>query len=299
MPKLKLAATLLAAAVLALLGGASAAAKERPLFPVTIKAANGTVTIEKRPTRIVALSPTATEDLYAIGAGRQVVAVDSLSNFPKRAPRTKLSAFQPNAEAIARYKPDLVIVGIDGGIVAQLRKLRIDVILATAPQKLDGAYAQLRMLGRATGHPRGAASTIRWMRSRIAAEVRSVQGRAGQLSVYHELTTDYYSATSNTFIGQVYKLLGLRNIADAAGAGSPFPQLSGEYVISADPDVIVLADSKCCGQSHATVAARPGWDTITAVRERRVVAADDDVASRWGPRVVAFFRAVAAAVRRA
>jgi iron complex transport system substrate-binding protein len=296
MPKVKLAATLLAVAVLALLGGAPAAAKERPLFPVTIKAANGTVTIAKRPTRIVSLSPTATENLFAVGAGRQVVAVDELSNFPRRAPRTKLSGFTPNAEAVAGYRPDLVVVHSDAG-VAQMERLGITVLQLPAATGLAHAYAQIRQVGRATGHPRSAASLVRWMRSRIAAETRSVQSRAG-LTVYHELTTDYYSATSKTFIGQVYRLLGLRNIADAAGDASPYPKLSGEYVIAADPDVIVLADSKCCGQSHATVAARPGWSTITAVRERRVVAADDDIASRWGPRVVAFVRAVAAAVRR-
>lgn len=296
MPKLKPAATLLAVAVLALLGGASAAAKERPLFPVTIKAANGTITIAKRPTRIVSLSPTATEDLFAVGAGRQVVAVDELSNFPRRAPRTKLSGFTPNVEAVAGYRPDLVVVHSDAG-VAQMERLGITVLQLPAASSLTHAYAQIRQVGRATGHPRSADAVVRWMRSRIAAETRSVQSRAG-LTVYHELTTDYYSATSKTFIGQVYRLLGLRNIADAAGDSSPYPKLSGEYVIAADPDVIVLADSKCCGQNQATVAARPGWSTITAVRERRVVAMDDDVASRWGPRVVAFVRAVAAAIRK-
>jgi iron complex transport system substrate-binding protein len=297
MVKVRFAATLIAVAVLALLGGASAVAKERPLFPVTLKAANGTVTIAKRPVRIVSLSPTATENLFAIGAGRQVIAVDELSNYPKRAPRTKLSGFTPNVEAIAGYRPDLVVVHSDAG-VGQMERLGITVLQLPAASTLFNAYAQLRQLGRATGHLRSANSVVHWMRSRIEAERRSVQSRASRLTVYHELTTDYYSATSRTFIGQVYRLLGLRNIADAAGDTSPYPKLSGEYVISADPDVIVLADSKCCGQNHATVAARPGWSTITAVRERRVVAMDDDIASRWGPRIVAFVRGVAAAIRR-
>ena len=305
MPKLKLAAALLAVGLLslALLGWTSrdaapdAVAKQRPLFPVTIKGANGSVTIAKRPTRIVSLSPTATEDLFAVGAGRQVVAVDELSNFPKRAPRTKLSGFTPNVEAIAGYRPDLVVVHSDAA-VAGLERLGITVLQLPAAANLGQAYTQVRQLGRATGHPRTAESVVRWMRARIGAAVRSVQGRANRLSVYHELTTDYYSATSKTFIGQIYRLLGLRNVADAAGDASPYPKLSAEYVIAANPDVIVLADSKCCGQNHATVAARPGWDTISAVRERRVVAADDDIASRWGPRVVALVRAVAAAVRR-
>jgi iron complex transport system substrate-binding protein len=297
MAKLTHAATLLAIAVLALLGAGPAAAKERPLFPVTIKAANGAVTIAKRPARIVSLSPTATEDLFAVGAGRQVVAVDELSNFPKRAPRTKLSGFTPNVEAIAGYRPDLVVVH-SSAAVGDLRRLGITVLQLPAAVNLGQAYTQVRQLGRATGHPRSAESVVRWMRARIGATVRSVQARSRRLSVYHELTTDYYSATSQTFIGQIYRLFGLRNIADAAGGG-PYPKLSGEYIVSSNPDLIVLADSKCCGQSYATVAARPGWDTLSAVRNRRVVAADDDVASRWGPRVVAFVRSVAAAVRQA
>jgi iron complex transport system substrate-binding protein len=279
--------------------GAEPLAKPRPLFPVTVAAANGRVTIPRRPTRIVSLSPTATENLFAIGAGKQVVAVDEFSTYPARAPRTKLSGFQPNAEAIASYRPDLVVVHSDGGIVDQLEALRIRVIHNPAATNLDRAYRGILLLGRATGHRRNAAGVVRSMKSRIRASVVSAK-RSGsaRLSVYHELTTDYYSANSSTFIGQIYRLFGLRNIADAASdANSGYPKLSAEHIIAANPDLIVLADSKCCGQSYATVASRPGWSTIKAVRNRRVVRADDDVASRWGPRIVSFVRAVATALR--
>jgi iron complex transport system substrate-binding protein len=296
MSRIRLVATLLAFATTLALGAEPLAAKERPLFPVTIRAANGSVTITKKPVRIVSLSPTSTETLYAIGAGRQVVAVDDLSNYPRRAPRTKLSGYQPNVEAIAAYRPDLVVVRSQAG-VAELEKLRIKVLQLPEAATLAAAYRQINQLGRATGHPRLGAKVVKRMRTRISSSVRSVQRRARTLSVYHELTTDYYSVTSRTFIGQIYKLFGLRNIADAAGGTSDYPQLSGEYIIAANPDLIVLADSKCCGQRHATVAARPGWSTIKAVRDRRVVAMDDDIASRWGPRVVQFVQAVAAAVR--
>jgi iron complex transport system substrate-binding protein len=298
--------TLLVATVAAILAsfGASAPAPaaEPPakpkLFPVTIKAANGRVTIPRRPTRIVSLSPTATENLFAVGAGRQVIAVDALSNYPKRAPRTKLSGFTPNAEAIAKYKPDLVLLHTGGKIVQQLRQLRIRVIQLPAAQNLAHAYTEIVQIGRATGHPQEARRLVRSMKSRIAAAVASARPSASRLSVYHELTTDYYSATSQTFIGAVYKLFGLRNIADGAdGSGSGYPKLAGEYIIAANPDLIVLADSKCCGQSHATVAARPGWSTIKAVRTRRVIRADDDVVSRWGPRIVGFVRLVATTLR--
>lgn len=301
--KAKLFAVTVTATLLALVGASSDArpvAKPRPLFPVTITAANGRVTIPARPRRIVSLSPTATENLFAVGAGKQVVAVDEFSTYPRRAPRTKLSGFQPNAEAIARFRPDLVVVHSDGGIVGQLEALKIRVIHNPAAANLEQAYRQIRQLGRATGHPRAAQNVVGSMRSRIAGAVRlAKRSGSARLSVYHELTTDYYSATSKTFIGQVYRLLGLRNIADAAAdAGSGYPKLSAEHIIASNPDLIVLADSKCCGQSHATVAARPGWSTIKAVRDRRVVRADDDVASRWGPRVASFVRLVATALRR-
>jgi iron complex transport system substrate-binding protein len=278
-------------------GAAAAEQKPKPAFPVTIKAANGTVTITKRPTRIVSLSPSTTEDLYAVGAGRQVVAVDELSNYPAHAPRTKLSGYTPNVEAIAGYRPDLVIVRSEAG-VAQMRRLGITVLQLKEAGDLAQAYAQVLQVGRATGHTKQATSVVRWMRKQITAELRSIQGRPRQPSVYHELTTDFYSATSATFIGRVYKLLGLRNIADQATAAGPYPQLSAEFIVASNPDLIVLADSKCCGQSVSTVAARPGWGTIDAVRNRHVVAMDDDIASRWGPRIVAFVRAVAAQVRR-
>jgi iron complex transport system substrate-binding protein len=299
MARLGLVVALAAGLVLAS-SGTAAAAPPKPLFPVTVRAANGPVTIPRRPLRIVSLSPTATEDLFAVGAGRQVVAVDSLSNYPPRAPRTSLSGYRPNAEAIAGYRPDLVVVRSDGGIVDELEELEITVIVDPEAGSLPDAYRQIRQLGHASGFPKRAAALVARMRSRIGAAVRSAGGKGRGFSLYHELTTNYYSATSRTFIGQVYKLFGLRNIADAAGpGGGVYPQLSGEYIVAANPDLIFLADAKCCGQNVETVARRPGWANIAAVRRRQVFALDDDVVSRWGPRVVSFVQQVAAVVRNA
>lgn len=251
------------------------------------------------PQRIVSLSPTATEDLFAIGAGPQVVAVDNQSNYPPAAPRTKLSGYTPNAEAIAGYKPDLVVVSFDGNhVVEALGKLHIPVLVEPTAASLGQAYAQLEALGRATGHPRTAASVVARMKSQIAAIVTSVPRPKPPLTVYHELEPDLYSATSKTFIGRVYKLLGLKNIADAADkSGSGYPELSAEYVVSASPQLIVLADTICCAQTVAKLEHRAGWSTVAAVQKGGVVAVSDDIASRWGPRVVDFVRLVAGAVR--
>jgi iron complex transport system substrate-binding protein len=249
----------------------------------------------RHPHRIVSLSPTVTEDLFAIGAGKQVVAVDNQSNYPKRAPRTSLSGYDPNVEAVAKYHPDLVLISYDpGNFASQLRQLGIKVKFVAAADDLKQAYAEILGLGRLTGHSRGANAVVGSMRRHLAAIVASVPTTRRHLRVYHELDPTYYSATSQTFIGSVYKLFGFRDIADAAGGtGGGYPQLSGEYIVAKDPQIIVLADTKCCQQSYGSVSTRPGWGTIAAVEHHRVVTADDDVASRWGPRIVQFARTVA------
>jgi iron complex transport system substrate-binding protein len=295
-PRYLVTAVVLAVSALLAVGGAASASSG---FPLTLHTADGTIILPERPTRIVSLSPSATQDLYAVGAGRQVVAVDSDSTYPPQAPLTKLSAFTPNAEAIERYKPDLVIVGYDEDhIVAQLRTLHIPVLLEPAVADLSGVYAEIAQIGEATGQSAAAGRAVSHMKGQVAAILRSVGRRAKPLTVYHELDQSYYSATSRTFIGQMYKLLGLRNIADEAPGSSQYPQLSAEYIIASDPDLIVLADTVCCKQSAATVAARPGWDTIAAVKDGGVVPVNDSVASQWGPRIVLFLKTVAAAVRK-
>jgi iron complex transport system substrate-binding protein len=277
---------------------AAGAAAKPAGFPVTIKAANGTVTLAAKPTRIVSLSATATEDLFAIGAGPQVVAVDSTSDYPKNAPITKLSAYTPNAEAIAAYKPDLVIASYDAnGLIAALGKLKIPVILQGTATSLNDAYAQIAQLGTATGRTAGAAALVARMKSQIASIVASVPKPKKPLTVYDELGTDYYSVTSHTFIGKVFTMLHLKDIADAADkTHSGYPQLSAEYIVAANPDLIVLSDTICCGQTAAKVKARPGWSTIHALSDGGIIPVSDDIASRWGPRIVDFVRTIATRV---
>ena len=267
-------------------------------FPVTLTTANGEVTIDERPERIISLSPTATEMLFAIGADDQVIAVDDQSNFPPDAPTTELSGFEPNVEAIASYEPDLVVYSTEpGDLGSTLEGLGITTMLLPAATMLDDAYEQLEQLGRATGNAEAATAVVDDMRTEVDSIVSSVETPQPPLTFYHELDDTYYSVTSQTFIGQLYGLVGLENIADAADdGGGGYPQLSAEYVIRADPDLIFLADTNCCGQSPATVAERPGWNSITAVRRRDVVPLDDDVASRWGPRIVEYLRTIADAV---
>ncbi len=271
-------------------------------FPVTIEADNGPVVLDAQPTKIVSLSPTSTEILFAIGAGDQVIAVDDFSNFPAEAPVTDLSGFQPNVEAILGFEPDLVVLSFDpGDVVAGLDAAGVPAIVHGAAVTLDDTYRQIEQLGAAAGHIGGSAELVLAMQTDLDAIVAELPDGAAGLTYYHELDNTYFSATSSTFIGQLYSLLGLENIADAAdpdGDSFGFPQLSAEYIVEANPDLIFLADTKCCEATAESVAARDGWDQITAVQQDGVVELDDDVASRWGPRLTEYLRTIADAIEQ-
>jgi len=214
-------------------------------FPVTLQTASGSTTLASAPKRIVSLSPTATEMLFAIRAGSQVVAVDDQSNYPASAPKTKLSGFQPNVEAIAGYKPDLVVFdGSAKGLAAGMQALKIPVLAEPAAKTLNDSYSQIAQLGIATGHDADATELITQMRKDISGIVSKARKITPAPTYYHELDNTFFTVTSKTFIGQVYKLLGLSNIADAADkTGGGYPQLSSEYIVKASPQLIFLADT--------------------------------------------------------
>ena len=260
-------------------------------FPVTVKADNGKVRLDAQPERIVSLSPTATEMLFAVGAGDQVEAVDDQSDYPAGVPTTDLSGFEPNPEAIAGYDPDLV-VATDDAVADALNRVDVPVIVFDAPARLKGAYVQIRQLGKATGHSEEATEVVTEMKDEITSLLDQVPDRDAPPTAYWELDDQYFSVTSKTFIGQVLSLAGLANIADEADDQSDYPQLSSEYIVDSDPDYIFLADTECCAQSPETVADRPGWGDLVAVQNDGVVALNDDVASRWGPRVVELFQII-------
>ena len=272
-------------------------------FPVTVTAANGKVKVSKLPTAIVSLSPTATEMLYAIGAGAQIKAVDDDSDYPAQAPRTKLSGFTPNIEAIVAEKPDLVIISFDSSVVTKrLAAFSIPVLYLPAPTALSGVYAEFDQLGKVTGHEQQARHEVTSLRSQVSQIISAVPHHAKPLTYYYELDQTYYSATSTTFIGRLLGLLGMKSIADAAKgavASGGYPQLSAEYILKANPDYIILADTICCHQDAATVAKRPGWSSLTAVKAHHVIGLNDDIASRWGPRLIDLLRTVLGALKGA
>ena len=252
--------------------------------------------------RVVSLSPTHTEIMYAIDAGDQLVAVDEYSNFPAEALDlpNELSGFEPNVEAIAAYEPDLVLIGGDfNGLGPQLEELGIDFFDGPTAQSFDDVYAQIDEVGMLVGRESEAEQLVATMQADIEEIVAAAPRTDPALSVYHEVDSTYYSADSSSFIGSIYSLFGLENIADRAeGESFGFPQLNAEAIISADPDLIFLPCGTFCFTTPDEVAARPGWDAIAAVRNGDVIEVDEDVASRWGPRVVDYVRDVSGAIQQ-
>jgi len=262
-------------------------------FPFSVRRSDGkTLTVAAPPKRIVSLSPGATEILYALGAESSLVAVDKNANFPEAANAfpTKVDAYEPNIEAITALNPDLVIVASDtGGLVAKLDSLNIPVLFEDINKDIrtiNDVMGQIRMLGRITGTDDKGLALINDMGERVSRIQQAMQGLPSQSApnVYHELDSTYFSASDNTFIGDVYRILKMKNIA-GDGGGVAYPQLTQEAIIAANPRIIVLAD-EAYGVTIDSVKARPGWGSIAAVQNNKIFAINADIISRPGPRIV-------------
>ena len=249
---------------------------------------------------IVSMSPTATEMLFAIGAGEYVVAADDNSNFPAEAPTNPdLTNFPINVEGILSFEPTLVVAS---GEIEGLDAVGVETLVLPFAATFDDTYAQIEQLGAATGQVGEAAELVSQIQTDIAAIVEATESPDPALTYYHELDDTLFSSTSSTFVGQVYSLFGLENVADAAdpdGESFGFPQLNAEFLVTADPDLIFLADTICCSQTAETVAARPGWEGLSAVTNGNVIELNDDIASRWGPRLVDYVQAISDAISTA
>ncbi len=278
--------------------GATTPAAEA-VFPVTVASGDGSVTIPARPVRILCLSASATQMLYALGAGPQVVGVDEYSTWPANAPRTKFTGAETSAEDYLPLRPDLVIVAFrSGSVIQQLQKLDIPALLLAPATTFANVDSQLAELAAATGH-RAAVSTVEaTIKTDITAALDKA-GNAGRGQTYYiEVDPTYYTATSKTFIGSEFSLFGMRDIADPAGRLSTYPQISAEYILKANPDYVFLADTVCCQQEPVSFARRPGFNALRAVRLRHVIGVNDSVASQWGPHTIETFVALLAGTLR-
>ena len=246
---------------------------------------------------VISLSPTATETLFALGAGGLVRAVDSESTYPPSAPRSDLSAASVDVTKVMAMAPDLVVFASDAGDGPSAIAARgVRVLVQPPARSLNEAYAQIRELGEATGRALESENLVALMQSRIAAIVARTPQRATPVRYYHERNGTFASLTSTSFLGQIYALLGARSIADGAPGDASYPTLTSPIVIEANPDLIVLADARCCHVTIDTVRARPAWQAINAVKNTAIALIDDELANTWGPRVVDLLQAISGRV---
>ncbi len=241
--------------------------------------------------RIVSLAPSNTEIIFAIGAGDQVVGRDQLSDFPEAA--KNVTDVGPtfdalNTEQIVSLKPDLVLAAEINTPeqVKQLENLGLTVYYLKNPLTLEEMYGNLEIVAQLTGHEQETAALIESLKARVAAVDEKIAPISSRPNVFYELDgTDPakpYTAGKGTFITQLIERAGGHNIAsDLEG----YPQMSLEQVVAADPAFIILGDARY-GVSPESIAQRPGWENISAVKNGKVLPFNDDLVSRPGPRLV-------------
>ena len=239
------------------------------------------------PKRIISLSPSITEILFEIGSGNQVIAVDNLSNYPNEAPITDISAYDPNVEAISLFNPDLVILSYNiKNLNTALKKIGIETIYLPAPLNFEDILDQIDYLGLQTGNEDKAKKLISKMKNRMKT-LQKLRENEKATKIYHEIDPNYYSPSKFSFIGDIYQKLNYKNVADKADISNlGYPKLSPELIISENPDLIVLPgkDNKYVEK----VKLRPGWGYIEAVKKNNFLLTNNDIASRWGPRILNF-----------
>jgi iron complex transport system substrate-binding protein len=269
---------------------ASAEAAASSPQPISITGDDGeTVTLESPPRRIVSLASHATEIFCAIGAGEELVAVEQFANCPAGSDeKPAVDAFQPSVEAIVAYDPDFVYAWYDpGDLVQSLRDAGVTVFFLGVPEDIDGLFDNILLIGEITGRDNAAETLVSEMKTERDSIVASIADVEDGPRIFHESDPSLYTARSDTFVGELYALLKAQNIADAAE--SPYPQLSSEAVVAADPEVIVLADLA----DPAEVAARPGWSAISAVANDRICPVNPDLTDRPGPNIMQGLAALA------
>jgi len=269
-------------------------APTEPAVETTLTVTDGLgreVTLNGLPERIVSLAPSNTEILFAVGAGDQVVGRDQLSDFPEAAKSvTDIgSTFDAlNTELIVSLNPDLVLAAEINTPeqVKQLEDLGLTVYYIKNPLTLEEMYGSLELIAQMTGHKDETATLIESLKARVAAVDEKIAPISSRPGVFYELdATDPskpWTAGKGTFITQLIDRAGGYNIAsDLEG----YPQMSLEQVVAADPAFIILGDARY-GVSPESIAQRPGWENLSAVKNGQVLPFNDDLVSRPGPRLV-------------
>ena len=240
-----------------------------------------TVTLPKPPQRIVTLLPSLTESVCALGACERIVGIDRYSNSPAsvRALPQVGGGLDPNVEAIVALRPDVVLLAKSSRVTQRLEALGIKVAVLEPKNHAD-VKRVLDALGTILGVD-DAQRVWRTIDASVSAAAQSLPASARDVRVYFEVNNGPYGAGESSFIGETLQRLGVRNIVPAALG--PFPKLNPEFVVRANPDVIMVGARSAVGMEQ-----RPGWSGIRAVREGRVCRFDaeaSDVLVRPGPRM--------------
>lgn len=259
-------------------------------YPLTVTDDLGrTIVIPKEPKRIVAMLPSHTETLFALGVGDKLIAVDIFSNSPK-AETDRLqkvgSGFQPNIEAIVALKPDLVLAdeSASSRLTEKLAQAGLTVYGGTA-QTYNEVFEKISTLGKLVNREAAATNLVTSMRRELN-DIQASAARLPKVSAYYEIDPAPYTVGPNSFIGVLLTKAGGRNIIPA-GIGD-FPKISPELVVQKNPSVII-------GATLDALQGRPGWNTIAAVRTERVYKPtpdERDALARPGPRLPVALRAL-------
>ena len=254
------------------------------------------VQVRAAPQRIVSLLPSLTETVCALGQCERLVGVDRYSNWPERVkalPRMG-GGLDPNIELIVAQKPDLVLLAGSTRGIERLQALGITV-LRLEPRTHADVQRVLRTVAVALGLPATEGERVwREIDAGVQAAAQSLSTRARQQRVYFEVSPAPYGASESSFIGETLQRMGVRNILPAALG--PFPQINPEFVVRAQPDVIMAGDS-----SRASLLQRPGWSQLRAVREDRICVfppEQADMVVRAGPRMAEGARLMAQCLNR-
>jgi iron complex transport system substrate-binding protein len=275
------------------------AALQPTAAPITLTDGLGrTVTLKSPAQRVVSLAASNTEILYAVGAGAQVVGRDEASDYPEAVKSIPAvggwSGF--SNESIVALQPDLVLAGgiNPPELVASLEQLGLTVYLLPNPVTLEEMYVNLEKVGALTGHEADAAALVESLKARVAAVDARIATVNTKPSVYYELdATDPvkpYTAGPGTFVDLLIQRAGGVNFGSQLQ--SQWAQISLEQLVVSNPDLIILGDS-AYGETPEKVAARPGWETLAAVKDATIFPFDDNLVSRPGPRLVDGLEALA------
>ena len=255
-----------------------------------------TVSFDKIPERIVSAAPSPTEILFAVGAGDQVVGVDDYSDYPAAAANlTKIGSYTLNIETIMALTPDL-IVGSDLVPRAQLEQLEGQGIpyVLFADRTLEDIFKTIRLAGIITGHVDQADDVATNLSLRVeAVKAKTLAENVSKPRVYVEYY-EYWTYGPGSFGDDLISLAGGTNIAH--NASSEYPNVESEFVIAQDPEVIVYTTGVMSSTTAESIAARPGWDNISAVANDKIYSIDDNLMSRYGPRIVDALEQLAAIV---